>query len=219
MKPGLYNIYKPPGPTSHDMVNRVRELSKEKRVGHAGTLDPFAEGILIIAVGRDYTKQLGKFLKQNKTYRAVIKLGAETDTGDPTSPPRSYPPARLDLAEEESPPKPGRKQIQEVLKKFKGEIEQIPPVFSAIKIKGRKAYELARKGLSLKMSPRKVEVHSIKVLKYKWPFLEIETRVSSGTYIRSLARDIGQALQTGGYLEKLIRIKIGRLDYRKSLKI
>ena len=213
LKRGIYNIYKPPGPTSHDMIDRVRELSGEKRVGHAGTLDPFAEGVLIVAVGREYTRQLGGFLKQDKTYRAIIRLGAESDTGDPTGKVINTQGWTLRVD------KPNRKQIQEVLKKFKGEIAQVPPAFSAIKIKGRKAYELARKGIAPDLKPRRIKIYSIKILKYRWPHLEIETKVSSGTYIRSLAKDIGQALQTGGYLEKLVRTKIGRFDINKSLKV
>ena len=209
LKHGIYNIYKPAGPTSHDVVNQIRKLSGEKRVGHAGTLDPFAEGVLIVAVGREYTKQLGKFLKQDKTYRAVIKLGAESDTGDLTG----------KIIDKKNPPKPVKKQIKEILKKFTGEIEQIPPAFSAIKIRGRKAYELARKGIKPDLKPRHIKVYSIKILKYRWPYLEIETRVSSGTYVRSLARDIGQALQTGGYLEKLVRTKVGRFSLKKSLRV
>ena len=208
---GIYNIYKPPGPTSHDIVDQVRKLSGEKRVGHAGTLDPFAEGVLIVAVGREYTKQLGKFLKQDKTYQAVIKLGATSDTGDSTGTSRL---SRLNLDN-----RPNQKEIWEVLKNFQGEIEQIPPVFSAIKIKGRKAYELARKGIAPDLKPRKVKIYSLKILKYRWPYLEIETKVSSGTYIRSLAHDIGQALQTAGYLEKLVRTKIGRFDIVGSQKM
>ena len=105
------------------------------------------------------------------------------------------------------------------MKKFLGTIEQTPPVFSAIKIGGRKAYELARKGIMLDLKPRRVKIYSLKILKYKWPYLEIETKVSSGTYIRSLACDIGKALQTGGYLEKLIRTKIGRFNIKKSIKL
>ena len=212
-KHGIYNIYKPAGPTSHDMVDRIRKLSGEKRVGHAGTLDPFAEGVLIVAIGREYTKQLGGFLKQDKTYQAVIRSGAESDTGDPTGKVINTQGWTLRVD------KLSRKQIQEILKNFIGEIEQIPPAFSAIKIKGKKAYELARKGIAPDLKPRKIKIYSLKILKYRWPYLEIETKVSSGTYIRSLARDIGQVLQTGGYLEKLIRLKVGRFDLKQSIKL
>jgi len=209
LKSGIYNIHKPPGPTSHDMVNKIRKLSGIKRVGHAGTLDPFAEGVLIVAIGREYTKQLGKFLKRDKTYRATIKLGAESDSGDLTG----------KIIEKEKLTKPNKKDIQEALKNFKGEIEQTPPAFSAIKIAGKKAYELARKGIKPDLKPRKVKIYSLKILKYSWPYLEIETKVSSGTYIRSLASDIGRTLKTGGYLEKLVRTKIGRFNLKNSINL
>ena len=209
MKSGIYNIFKPAGPTSHDIINQVRKMSGEKRVGHAGTLDPFAEGVLIVAVGREYTKKLGQFLKQDKTYRTTVRLGAESDTFDLTGKIKN-----IDVKQ-----KPSKKEILKTLDKFIGEIEQIPPSFSAIKIKGKKAYELARKGIVPNLKPRKVKIHSIKILKYKWPYLEIETKVSSGTYIRSLAHDLGQTLKIGGYLEKLVRIKTGSFNLQKSLRL
>lgn len=208
-KPGIYNIYKPPGPTSHDIVNQVRKLSGEKRVGHAGTLDPFAEGVLIVAIGREYTKKLGMFLKQDKVYQATIKLGAESDTSDLTG----------QIIKVQSPLRSTKKEVKKILKNFIGETQQMSPPFSAIKIRGQKAYELARKGIKPDLKPRRVKIHSIKILKYHWPYLEIETRVSSGTYIRSLAKDIGRALETGAYLEKLIRTKISHFSSKKSLKL
>ena len=209
MKSGIYNIFKPAGPTSHDIINQVRKMSGEKRVGHAGTLDPFAEGVLIVAVSREYTKKLGQFLKQDKTYRTTVRLGAESDTFDLTGKIKN-----IDVKQ-----KPSKKEILKTLDKFIGEIEQIPPSFSAIKIKGKKAYELARKGIVPNLKPRKVKIYSIKILKYKWPYLEIETKVSSGTYIRSLAHDLGQTLKIGGYLEKLVRIKTGSFNLQKSLRL
>jgi len=209
MKSGIYNIFKPAGPTSHDIINQVRKMSGEKRVGHAGTLDPFAEGVLIVAVSREYTKKLGQFLKQDKTYRTTVRLGAESDTFDLTGKIKN-----IDVKQ-----KPSKKEILKTLDKFIGEIEQIPPSFSAIKIKGKKAYELARKGIVPNLKPRKVKIYSIKILKYKWPYLEIETKVSSGTYIRSLAHDLGQTLKIGGYLEKLVRTKTGSFNLQKSLRL
>ncbi|MBI2676409.1 MAG: tRNA pseudouridine(55) synthase TruB [Candidatus Yanofskybacteria bacterium] len=234
LKCGIYNIYKPAGPTSHDIVNQIRKLSGEQRVGHAGTLDPFAEGVLIVAVGREYTKKLGQFLKMDKTYKATIKLGAESDTGDLTghikqieSQGISGGKSAIHLPENSRATSRGSKvggiadlpKVREVLKKFTGEIIQTPPLFSAVKIKGRKAYELARRGITPELKPRKVKIYSIKILKYKWPYLEIETKVSSGTYIRSLAHDLGKVLKTGGYLEKLIRTGIGRYNIRKSVRL
>lgn len=209
MKHGIYNVYKPAGPTSHDVINQIRKISGEKRVGHAGTLDPFAEGILIVAVGREYTKKLERFLRQDKTYRAIIRLGAFSNTYDCTG----------KITSTTKIKKTTRKQVTETLKKFKGEIEQTPPSFSAIKVKGKKAYELARHGIIPELKSRKIKIYSIKILKYKWPYLEIETKVSSGTYIRSLAHDLGKKLKTGGYLEKLIRTKIGRFSLTKSLLV
>ena len=222
MKPGIYNIFKPPGPTSHDVINQIRKISSEKRVGHAGTLDPFAEGVLIVAVGREYTKKLGQFLKQNKTYRATIRLGAFSDTYDCTGkihPVKCRCGGNLLCKLFYRANQPTQEQVIQTLKNFKGEINQTPPPFSAVKLGGKKAYELARKGVIPHIKPRKVKVYSIKILKYEWPFLEIETRVSSGTYIRSLAHDLGQTLKTGGYLEKLIRTKAGNFNLQKSLKL
>ena len=222
---GIFNIYKPAGPTSHDIINQVRKMSGEKRVGHAGTLDPFAEGVLIVAVGREYTKKLGQFLKQDKTYRATVRLGAESDTFDLTGKVSrvSLTTSCLPKLQTRGYPNLGslitKKNVTSVLNKFIGEIEQIPPSFSAIKIKGKKAYELARKGIVPNLKPRKVKIYSIKILKYKWPYLEIETKVSSGTYIRSLAHDLGQTLKIGGYLEKLVRIKTGSFNLQKSLRL
>jgi len=206
---GIYNIYKPPGPTSHDMVDLVRRLSGERRVGHAGTLDPFAEGVLIVAVGREYTKQLGDFLKQNKTYEATIRLGANSDTGDLTG--------HLSTSDVER--WPTRKEIEAVLKKFVGKIMQTPPIYSAIKLNGRKAYELARQGKTPQLAPRSVTIYSLKLLSYRWPKLKVKTKVSSGTYIRSLAFDIGTELKTGAYLEKLVRTAVGKYTIAESLKV
>lgn len=209
MKPGIYNTYKPAGPTSHDVVDKIRKLSNEKRVGHAGTLDPFAEGVLVVAVGKKYTKKLGQFLKLDKTYRATIRLGAISDTDDLTGKIMLMPKVKTITS----------RQITIAIKKFIGEIYQTPPAFSAIKIKGKKAYELARRGLIPELKPRPVKIYSIKILKYRWPFLEIVVKVSSGTYIRSLARDLGQVLGTGAYLEKLTRTSIGRYRLEKSLRL
>lgn len=257
MKPGIYNIYKPPGPTSHDLVNRIRKISGEKRVGHAGTLDPFAEGVLIVAVGREHTKKLGQFLKADKTYRATLRLGAISDTYDRTGDIKSVANTAQEVAvscaiarsasciiAKHSEPNPqltasrfsrrenrrtdgqysrslipNRRTVTEALKKFKGEMEQIPPAFSAIRVKGKRAYALARRGLAPDLKPRRVKIYSLKILKYRWPYLEIETKVSSGTYIRSLAHDLGQALGTGAYVEKLFRTKIGEFTSKKSQRI
>ena len=204
-------INKPPGPTSHDIVDDVRKITGESRVGHTGTLDPFAEGLLIVLVGREATKRQAEFLKLDKEYIATLRFGAETDTDDITG-------SSLSFARDR-----GQKitinDTKRVIQKFIGEISQIPPDYSAIKIKGKKAYELARKGEKPKLEPRKIKIYNIKILNYEWPLLELTVQCSSGTYIRALARDIGRDLGCGAYLEKLIRTKIGKYSLTDAVTI
>jgi len=196
-------INKPPGPTSHDIVDKVRRITGERRVGHAGTLDPFAEGLLIVLVGRESTKRQSEFMKLDKEYVTTIHLGAETDTNDLTG-------KQIESTFLTKSDPPTLEIIQKILKSFTGEIDQIPPQYSAIKIKGKKAYELARKGINIELKSRKIKIYSIKIISYKYPALELKINCSSGTYIRSLARDIGKELKQGAYLEKLTRTKIGK---------
>ncbi len=204
-------INKPPGPTSHDIVDDVRKITGEYKVGHTGTLDPFAEGLLIVLVGREATKRQTEFLKLDKEYIATLRFGAETDTDDITG-------SSLSFARDR-----GQKitinDTKRVIQKFIGEISQIPPDYSAIKIKGKKAYELARKGEKPKLEPRKIKIYNIKILNYEWPLLELRVQCSSGTYIRALARDIGRDLGCGAYLEKLIRTKIGKYSLKDAVTI
>ncbi len=205
---GLLIINKPAGPTSHDIVDKIRKITGIKKVGHSGTLDPFAEGILIILIGKT-TKSQSRFMALPKTYTATIKLGEISDTYDITGQIKSSSFAKA----------PEGEQILKILKTFIGEIRQTPPVYSAIKINGEKAYKLARKGIKPKMTPRKVKIYKIKTLNYKWPYLKIEVKCGKGTYIRSLAHDIGKKLGCGAYLENLIRTKIGKFDIKKSIKL
>lgn len=210
MEKSIFAVYKPKGITSHDVVEKVRKLSKERRVGHGGTLDPFASGILVVAVGREYTKELGNILKNtDKVYRATIRLGARSSTDDPEG----------EIIENSSVKTPPRKEVASVLKQFEGEIDQLPPAFSAVKIRGKKAYELARKGITPQLRPRKVQIKNISLLHYRWPLLDIEATVSSGTYIRSLARDIGEKLGVGGYAKELERTRVGEYVLENTLRI
>jgi len=202
-------IDKPTGPTSHDVVDQVRRKTGERRVGHAGTLDPFASGLLIVAVGRESTKELSKFVGLDKIYEATFVLGATSDTDDRMGKitPVPLPP---DLTEE---------KIKTAINKFVGEIEQIPPDYAAIKIGGKKMYEAAREGKPLEAKPRPVTIFEFEwmdadVRRGEWPFaptMEIHVRIhcSSGTYIRALARDLGHTLGTGGYVSELRRTAIG----------
>ena len=196
---------KPAGISSFGVVAKVRGYLRAKfghkvKVGHTGTLDPFATGLLILLSGK-MTKKSGEFLKLDKEYVADLKLGFESSTGDPEG----------DIVEVDSRT-PDKKEIERVLSEFIGEIEQTPPKYSAIKINGQRAYKLARKGVDFEVPTRKVKIYSIEILKYDYPELTIRCRVSSGTYIRTLAEDIGAKLGTGAYLTALRRTRIGDYD-------
>lgn len=201
-------IDKPKGITSHDVIDEVRKITGERKVGHAGTLDPNATGLLIVGVGRESTKKLGDITTNtDKVYEAEVFLGEGRDTDDPEG-------RKISISNFQFPNnyKLPKSQIIKVLKTFVGKQKQIPPAYSAIRVKGKKAYEEARKGNSLSLSPRKIEIHSIKLNNYKYPILRITVKVSSGTYIRAIARDIGRKLGCGAYLRNLNRTEIG--DYK-----
>lgn len=194
----IFAVYKPKGPTSHDIVNAVRRATGVKKVGHAGTLDPLARGVLVIAVGREATKQLAEVVAKEKEYIADIRLGITSTTDDEEGEKTTV-----------TAPQPHRKAIENILKSYKGDILQTPPAYSAIKQKGQKAYERARKGDEVHLEPRKVHVKDIEVLDYEWPRLRLRVVTGPGVYIRALARDIGCDLGTGGYLTDLERTRIG----------
>jgi len=208
-KGGFILINKPAGITSHDVVDKLREITKIKRIGHAGTLDPFATGLLILGIGREFTKKLSIFQKKDKEYIATLKLSAESDTFDKEG----------KIVEKKVEKIPERKEIEEVLKSFLGEIEQIPPAFSAKKIKGKKLYELARKGIKVEPKPQRVKIYEISILEYNFPYLKIKVKCSSGTYIRSLANDIGKKLGCGAYVEDLMRTKIGEFSIENAVEL
>ena len=209
MEDGIVLIDKPAGWTSFDVVAKIRgkiradyreqgikPTKRQQKVGHADTLDPFATGLLVILLG-DATKKATEFLKLDKVYEAEIILGQESTTGDPEG--------ELTLVNDV---KPTTKEIQAVLSTFTGDIRQRPPIFSAIKINGQRAYKLARDGKEVEIPERTVTIHSLELLDYAYPSLKIRTHVGSGTYIRSLAVDIGKALGTGAYCHALRRTQI-----------
>ncbi len=202
-------IDKPKEWTSFDVVAKVRGILKEKKVGHAGTLDPNATGLLIIGTGVD-TKKLGEITKNTKkTYEAEIVLGASSNTDDVDG----------EITKSKSTLVVSEQQIKDVVQSFEGEQVQIPPQFSAIKMKGKKAYELARKGEEVRFEPRKVIIYKLDLVSYDYPLLKINCEVSSGTYIRSLARDIGEKLGVGAYLKNLRRTKIGEFQVSEAWPI
>jgi tRNA pseudouridine55 synthase len=192
-------INKPAGITSHTVVNKLRRFYGIKKIGHAGTLDPFATGVLILLVGRESTKRSDEFMKQNKTYRTKLKLGYISDTYDKDGVIQEYNIQKI----------PTRAEIESSIASFIGEINQIPPMYSAIKINGKKMYELARKGQTIDIPPRLVNIYHINVLDYTYPYLTLDIACSSGTYIRSLGYVIGIKLGTGAYLEELERRQSG----------
>lgn len=199
-------VDKPSGMSSFGAVARVRRLLSEReghkvKVGHTGTLDPFATGLLILLAGKA-TKKAPELTKLDKVYEATIRLGATSSTGDPEG----------EITITDKKPEISREKIIETLAQFVGEIEQTPPAFSAIKINGQRAYKLARAGKAVEMPKRKVTIYELELLDYASPFLKIRTHVSSGTYIRTLAEDIGEALGCGAYTTELRRTKIADYD-------
>lgn len=207
-KEGIYLINKPRGRSSFSIVAQVRRLSGIKKVGHAGTLDPEAEGLLIVLVGKDFTRQAEKYSKLDKTYKFTIKLGENSTTDDEEGEKQLV-----------SDRKPTLEEIESVTKDLTGEINQTPPVYSAIKIDGQRAYKLARKGEKVDIPERKVNISKFEILKYKYPYVELEADVSSGTYIRSLARSIGEQLKTGAYCTQIVRTRVGEFELTDALTI
>lgn len=209
-------VNKPAGWTSHDVVNYVRKMiaraegrkPRQVKVGHTGTLDPFATGLLVLLIGKEYTKRAGELSKLDKTYEVTMRLGATSSTGDPEG---EITPV--------SAAKPTEEALKTALKKFTGTIQQIPPSYSAVKVNGRRAYKLAREGKEVKLEPRKVTINRLELLDYSYPDVKLLADVSSGTYIRSLAEDIGSLLGTGAYTKELCRTKVGRNDLVDGLTV
>lgn len=205
----IFPIYKPSGPTSYDIIRQLKKITGIKKIGHAGTLDPLAEGVLVVGITRQGTKQLNQLIKKDKEYRAEIILGATSDTHDVQG--------KIKQNKEVSPP--DFNQVEQVLLEFKGSIKQVPPKHSAVKISGIPAYRLARKGKDFKLKAKEVVVYEIEILKYEYPKLEILAHTGSGVYIRSLARDLGKKLNTGAYLDALKRTKVGEFDIKETLTV
>ncbi len=208
-KEGIYLIDKPAEWTSFDVVAKMRRITGVKSVGHAGTLDPFATGLLIVLVGKEFTKRQNEFMKLDKEYNATLKLGFESTTGDPEG----------EITTVAKGLSLGKPEVEEVLKSFVGGIEQIPPAHSAIKINGERAYKKARKGQDFEMPKRRITIYSLDLISYKYPLVKFLVKCSSGTYIRTLGEDIAGSLGTKGYLTELRREKIGKYDIVNSRKI
>lgn len=210
----LLLIDKALGWTSFDAVNKIRILLKKKaginkiKVGHAGTLDPLATGLIIVCTGK-LTKQINNFLELEKEYEATIKLGETTPSFDlETEVDHTYPVSHIT-----------HDSLSKVLEKYTGDIEQIPPLFSAKYINGNRAYEYARKGSNIELKPQKINISSMELINYTLPFVKIRVKCSKGTYIRALARDIGRSLESGAYLSELRRTSIGKYTCQDAITL
>lgn len=212
MTDGIILIDKPAEMTSFGVVARVRRVltqaaGKKVKVGHTGTLDPFATGLMILVIGKE-CKNAEKYSKLDKVYEATFRLGQISTTGDTEG-------ELTDISDRQ----PTQDQVKAVLAQFQGEVMQRPPIFSAIKIDGRRAYKLARDGQEVEIPERKITIHSLELVDYTYPELKIRTHVSSGTYIRSLCVDIGKALQTGAYCTQLRRTRIADYDIAQAKRL
>ena len=213
---GILLVDKPATWTSFDVVNYTRRIvanfeekkPKNCKVGHTGTLDPFATGLLVILVGKEYTRKAQELSKVDKTYEVTMTLGVTSNTGDPEG---EITPVSDTI--------PTQEAILEALERFKGQIEQVPPAFSAVKVDGQRAYKLAREGKEVKIEPRKVMVNRLELVNYEYPNVKLIANVSSGTYIRTLAEDIGKNLGTGAYTTQLRRTTVGNFSIADATEV
>ena len=205
---GFLNVYKPAGITSHDVVSCLRRVTKIKQIGHTGTLDPFAEGLLLVCIGK--ATRLIEYLDDDKAYTGVIQLGSATDTYD-----------KEGKIIKTSDKMVTKTDIESALIHFTGEIEQLPPIYSAIKVNGKKLYQYAREGKEVKIEPRRVNISSLEILDFDEANRQVTLHIecSKGTYIRSIANDLGEKLGTYGHLIKLIRTKVGDFKVNDSIKL
>ena len=254
-KSGIYLINKPKGITSHDVVGYLRKVTGEKTIGHAGTLDPLASGLMIVAIGREFTKRISEFSKLDKAYTAEATLGATSTTYDSEGvitqhlrhsgeadrnrlTPESYnnQSTRSWTSQDDEVRKissvqddgkkarndncaPNVEEIESILQSFIGQQEQMPPIFSAKKVKGQKAYDLARQGKPVELKPVVVTIYQTELINYQYPILKFRVKVSSGTYIRSLVHDLGQKLGIGAYMSELIRNTIGEHQLSRAVDL
>lgn len=204
---GIINVYKEKGYTSHDVVAKLRGILKQKKIGHTGTLDPDAEGVLPVCLGKG-TKLCSLLTDKHKTYEAVLHLGVKTDTQDQSG-----------TVLEEKPVSCTPEEVQTCIQSFLGEQMQVPPMYSALKVQGKKLYELAREGIEIERKPRPVTFYDIQVQQISLPYITFSVTCSKGTYIRTLCHDIGEKLGCGGCMEKLLRTRVDQFVLSDSLKL
>lgn len=206
---GIFAFYKPKGPTSHAFLNQIRRLTGVRRVGHAGTLDPLASGVLVVGIGAEFTKKLADIVGKEKEYIAKIKFGYESSTDDEEG----------EKKEINSSKVPSRAEIESALSRFVGDIKQVPPIMSAAKVRGEEAYKRARRGEKFSVGAHSVEIKAIKIMDYNFPYLTLSVTTGPGVYIRSLARDLGRELETGAYLANLERVRVGDFTADRSVRL
>lgn len=202
-------VYKELGMSSHTLINLIRRYTGQQRVGHAGTLDPCAKGVMVIGIGRAATRTLAAVVEKEKEYVVCIKLGWRSTSDD-----REGQKTQVSVSQI-----PSEDQIRQALKSLQGTIRQRPPIFSAIKVRGRVAYKAARSHSPLDMPPRLVEAKEIEMLAYAWPSLDLRIVTGPGFYVRSLARDLGEMLGTGGYVEELERTRVGTYTKECAMRL
>lgn len=204
---GIINVYKEKGYTSHDVVAKLRGILKQKKIGHTGTLDPDAEGVLPVCLGKG-TRLCSMLTDKRKTYEAVLHLGITTDTQDKSG-----------RVLKEKPVSCTEEEVRSCIECFLGEQMQVPPMYSALKVQGKKLYELAREGIEIERKPRPVTFYDIQILEMSLPYVTFSVTCSKGTYIRTLCHDIGEKLGCGGCMEKLLRTQVDRFNLSDSLKL
>jgi len=213
---GVLLIDKPSGWTSFDVVNFVRrqvaiaenKKPKNTKVGHTGTLDPLATGLLVLLVGKEYTRRATELSKLDKMYEVTMKLGEVSTTGDEEG-------EKNHVADRQ----PSQSEIEEVLERFTGELLQKPPIYSAMKVNGQRAYKLAREGKAVELEARPVRIYANRLTAYDYPYIRFTSEVGSGTYIRSLVEDMGSVLETGAYMAGLRRTKVGAYQIKNALDV
>lgn len=202
-------IFKPKGPTSFNIISQIKKVTGIKKVGHAGTLDPLASGVLVIGIGRDSTRKLFAELEKEKEYEVEIKLGESSATDDEEGEKTEYEVSRV----------PSVSRVSRGLKKFIGEIWQMPPIYSSVKRGGVRAWKDAREGRKVILGKRQVLIKEIEILDYSFPVLKLRVLTGPGAYIRSLARELGEELKIGGYVKELVRTRVGEFRIEDCVEI
>lgn len=205
---GFFNVYKPAGMTSHDVVAAVRRAAKLKRVGHAGTLDPAAEGVLLVCVG-PATRIVNRLMASRKSYRAVVELGATTTTDDATG----------EVVERRDADGVSRDDVELALRQMVGRVLQVPPMYSALKVAGTPLYRLARQGIEIERAAREIEIHSLTVIDWSPPRFTVDVECGKGTYVRTIARDLGERVGCGAHLQHLVRTASGRFTAAEAVPL